>query len=358
MRERQLMKGNEIIAEASLRAGCKLFFGYPITPSTEIIEYLAKHSPAQGGTVVQAEDEIGAINMCFGAACTGQRVMTASSSPGISLKQEGISYSAACQLPIVIVNANRCGPGLGGLGATQSDYYQSTKGGGHGDYHLIVLAPSNAQELCDFTMDAFDLAEEYRNPVLLLTDGFLGQTMEPVIFPKREARVFDHDWAIGNRQEKGKRMIFEYALNNEYGETYNLALEKKYAAIAEKEQRFEEFYAEDAEYLIVSFGTTGRIAKSAVLNARAQGIKLGLIRPITLWPFPEKALARYKDTIKGVVCVELNAGQMITDVKLALNCQVPVHLFRRHGGMLPTEDEILAFVKTTFALSNQKEEAQ
>lgn len=355
MTKRVLMKGNEIIAEAALRADCKLFFGYPITPSTEIIEYLAKHSPKRGGTVLQAEDEIGAINMCFGAACTGKRVMTASSSPGISLKQEGISYIAACELPVVIVNANRCGPGLGGLGATQGDYYQSTKGGGHGDYHLITLAPSNAQELCDFTIEAFDLADQYRNPVLLLTDGFLGQTMEPVIFPECTAKTFDKDWAVGDRAGKGKRMIFRYNLANEDGEAFNLYLEDKYHKIQEELQRWEEFYADDAEYLLVSFGTTGRICKSAVLKARKMGIKLGLIRPITLWPFPEKAFAKYHNRLKGAISVELNAGQMIDDVKLALKCTTDVHLYRRHGGMLPSEDDILAFLIDKFALNTTKE---
>ncbi len=345
------MKGNEIIAEASIRAGCKLFFGYPITPSTEVVEYLSKHMPKSGGTVLQAEDEIGAINMCYGAAATGARVMTASSSPGVSLKQEGISYSAAAELPMVIVNVNRSGPGLGGLGPAQSDYFQSTKGGGHGDYRLIVLAPSKAQELYDFTMEAFDLAEKYRNPVLVLTDGFLGQTMEPVVLKERpEAQEFDKSWTVSGAKGREKRIIASYSLTNEIGEENNLHWEAKFKDMQEKEQRWEEFYTEDAEYLIVSYGTTGRISKSTVLNARKKGIKLGLIRPISLWPFPEKAFIPYKEKVKGIVTVELNTGQMIEDVKLAVECKMPVHLYRRQGGMLPTEHEILDFIEEKFSL--------
>lgn len=350
--EKVLLKGNEIIGEAAIRSGCKLFFGYPITPSTEIVEYLAKNLPPKGGTVLQAEDEIGAINMCYGAACTGTRVMTASSSPGISLKQEGISYSAAVELPMVIVNVNRCGPGLGGLGPTQSDYFQSTKGGGHGDYRLIVLAPSKAQELYDFTMEAFDIAEKYRNPVLILSDGFLGQTMEPVVLKERpKAPEVDRSWVVDGAKGREKRILASYALTNEVGEANNLHWEAKYKDIKEKEQRWEEFHTEDAEYLLVSYGTTGRICKSVVLNARKKGIKLGLIRPITLWPFPEKAFIPFKDKVKGIVSVELNTGQMIEDVKLAVECKVPVELYRRQGGMLPTEHEILDYVEDTFKLT-------
>ncbi len=346
-----LLKGNEIIGEAALRAGCKMFFGYPITPSTEIVEYLSKHLPAKGGTVLQAEDEIGAINMCYGAACTGTRVMTASSSPGISLKQEGISYSAAVELPMVIVNVNRTGPGLGGLGPSQADYFQSTKGGGHGDYRLIVLAPSKAQELYDFTMEAFDLAEKYRNPVLVLTDGFLGQTMEPVLLKDRpEVPPVDRSWIVDGAKGREKRILASYSLTNEVGEANNLLWEKKYKDIEEVEQRWEEFHTEDAEYLLVSYGTTGRICKSTVLNARKKGIKLGLIRPISLWPFPKKAFIPYKDKVKGIVSVELNTGQMIEDVKLAVECKMPVHLYRRQGGMLPTEHEILDYLEETFDL--------
>jgi 2-oxoglutarate/2-oxoacid ferredoxin oxidoreductase subunit alpha len=354
--EKVLLKGNEIIAEAAMKAGCKLFFGYPITPSTEVVEYLSVHLPKRGGTVLQAEDEIGAINMCYGAACTGARVMTASSSPGISLKQEGLSYSAAVGLPMVVVNVNRCGPGLGGLGPAQSDYFQSTKGGGHGDYRLIVLAPSKAQELYDFTMEAFDLADKYRNPVLILSDGFLGQTMEPVVLKERpESPEFDRSWVVDGCKGRKKRVLASYSLTNEIGEANNLRWEAKYKDIQEKEQRWEEFYTDDAEYLLVSYGTTGRICKSTVLNARKKGIKLGLIRPITLWPFPEKAFIPFKDKIKGILTVELNTGQMIEDVKLAVECKTPVHLFRRQGGMLPTEHEILSSFVSTFNISSAEE---
>lgn len=353
--EKVLLKGNEIIGEAAIRSGCRVFFGYPITPSTEVIEYLSKNFPKVGGTVVQAEDEIGAINMCYGAACTGTRVMTASSSPGVSLKQEGISFSAAVGLPMVIVNVNRCGPGLGGLGPAQSDYFQSTRGGGHGDYRTIVLAPSKAQELYDYTMLAFDLADKYRNPVILHTDGFLGQTMEPVVLKERpEAPAVDREWVVDGAKGRKKRILASYSLTNEIGEANNLKWEAKYKNIQEKEQMWEEFYTEDAEYLLVSYGTTGRICKSTVLNARKKGIKLGLIRPITLWPFPDNAFIPYKDKVKGVVTVELNTGQMIEDVKLAVECKMPVHLYRRQGGMLPTEHEILDYLETTFKITAEE----
>ncbi|WP_371368353.1 2-oxoglutarate oxidoreductase subunit KorA [Sporomusa rhizae] len=341
--DKKLIKGNEAIAEAAIQAGCKLFFGYPITPSTEIVEYLSKHLPKAGGTVLQGEDEIASINMCYGAACTGTRVMTASSSPGYSLKQEGLSYIAAAELPVVVVNINRSGPGLGGLGPTQSDYFQCTKGGGHGDYRLIVLAPSKGQEMYDYTMKAFDLADKYRNPVLILADGFLGQMMEPVELKGTPAAILpEKDWITDGCRGRAKRKIASYSLTNEIGELNNLYWEEKYKSIREAEQQWEEFHTEDAEYLIAAYGTCARIAKTVVNKARKQGIKLGLIRPITLWPFPEKAFLPYRNSVKGVLTVELNTGQMIEDVKLALACSVPVKLHRRLGGMLPHEDEILA----------------
>lgn len=346
-----LIKGNEAIAEAAIQAGCKLFFGYPITPSTEVVEYLSKHLPKAGGEVLQGEDEVASINMCYGAATTGTRVMTATSSPGFSLKQEGISYLAAAELPVVIVNVNRAGPGLGGLGPAQSDYFQCTKGGGHGDYRLIVLAPSKSQELYDFTMEAFELADTYRNPVLILADGFLGQMMEPVEIKERnQTELPPKDWAVGGCRGREKRKIVSYSLTNESGEANCLKWQAKYEKIQEAEQRWEEFYTEDAEYLIVGYGTCGRIGKSVVLNARKLGIKLGLIRPITLWPFPVKGFAPFKDKIKGIVTVELNAGQMIEDVKLAVECRMPVYLCNRQGGMMPSENEILAFVAKVFDL--------
>jgi 2-oxoglutarate/2-oxoacid ferredoxin oxidoreductase subunit alpha len=354
--QKVLLKGNEVIGEAAIRSGCKLFFGYPITPSTEVIEYLSANLPSHGGTVLQAEDEIGAINMCYGAACTGNRVMTASSSPGISLKQEGLSYSAAVELPMVVVNVNRCGPGLGGLGPAQSDYFQSVKGGGHGDYRLIVLAPSKAQELYDYTMEAFDLADRYRNPVMVLTDGYLGQTMEPVVLKERPpAEKYDRSWVVDGCVGREKRILASYSLTNEIGETNNLYWEAKYKEIQETEQRWEEFHTEDADYLLVSYGTTGRICKSTVLNARAKGIKLGLIRPITLWPFPANAFVPFMDQVKGIVTVELNTGQMIEDVKLSVACKMPVELYRRQGGMLPTETEILDYVEAMIDKNEARE---
>lgn len=348
---KELMKGNEAIAEAAIRAGCRLFFGYPITPSTEVVEYLAKHLPKAGGTVLQGEDEVASINMCYGAATTGARVMTASSSPGFSLKQEGLSYLAAAELPVVVVNVNRCGPGLGGLGPAQSDYFQCTKGGGHGDYRLIVLAPSKGQELYDYTMLAFDLADKYRTPVCLLTDGFLGQMMEPIELKERPATELpEKDWKTDGCRGRAKRKIASYALTNEIGEANNLHWEAKFARIREAEQRWESFYAEDAEYLLVGYGTCGRIAKSAVLKAREQGHKVGLIRPVTLWPFPQEAFVNLGG-LKGILTVELNSGQMIEDVKLAVECRVPVQLCRRQGGMLPSENEILAKLGQFFNLS-------
>jgi 2-oxoglutarate ferredoxin oxidoreductase subunit alpha len=345
-----LIKGNEAVAEASIRSGCKLFFGYPITPSTEIVEYLAKHLPKAGGTVLQGEDEVASINMCYGAATTGARVMTASSSPGFSLKQEGLSYLAAAELPVVVVNVNRTGPGLGGLGPAQSDYFQCTKGGGHGDYRLIVLAPSKGQELYDFTMQAFDLADKYRTPVLIMSDGFLGQMMEPIELKDRvEVELPVKDWVTTGCRGRAKRKIASYSLTNEIGEANNLHWQAKFDNIRETEQRWESFCAEDAEYLLVGYGTCGRIAKSVVLAAREQGLKVGLIRPITLWPFPVKAFANL-GAVKGILTVELNAGQMIEDVKLAVNCQVPVYLHNRQGGMLPSENEILNKLVKVFNL--------
>jgi 2-oxoglutarate ferredoxin oxidoreductase subunit alpha len=348
---KELMKGNEAIGEAAIRAGCKLFFGYPITPSTEIVEYLAKYLPKAGGTVLQGEDEVASINMCYGAATTGTRVMTASSSPGFSLKQEGLSYLAAAELPVVIVNVNRLGPGLGGLGPSQGDYFQCTKGGGHGDYRLIVLAPSKGQELYDYTLEAFDLADKHRTPVLILADGFLGQMMEPVeLKSAAPVQLPAKDWAVTGCRGRAKRKIASYALTNEVGEANALHWQAKFARIAECEQRWEDFYADDAEYLLVGYGTCGRIAKSAVLAARRQGFKVGLIRPITLWPFPVKAFASLGGRVKGIITVEMNTGQMIEDVKLAVNCCMPVELCNRVGGMLPSENEILRKLATVFGL--------
>lgn len=348
--KKELLKGNEAIGEAAIHAGCKLFFGYPITPSTEIIEYLSRHLPKAGGAVLQGEDEIASINMCYGAAATGARVMTASSSPGYSLKQECISFLAAAELPVVVVNINRNGPGLGGLGPNQGDYFQCTKGGGHGDYRVIVLAPSTGQEMYDYTMEAFDLADKYRTPVVILADGMLGQTMEPIELKERAMVALpEKDWATNGAVGRPKRKISMYNLTNEAGETTAIRLQEKFDNIKETEERWENYCVDDAEYLLVGYGTCGRVAKSVVQIARQQGIKLGLIRPITLWPFPEKAFANLTG-IKGILTVELNAGQMIEDVKLAVNCSVPVHLCNRQGGMLLSENAVLKKFAEVFKL--------
>lgn len=354
--DKVLIKGNEAIAEGAMHAGCKLFFGYPITPSTEIVEYLAKHFFKAGGTVLQGEDELASINMCYGAAATGTRVMTASSSPGFSLKQEGLSYLAAAGLPVVVVNVNRSGPGLGGLGACQSDYFQCTKGGGHGDYHLIVLAPSKAQEMYDYTMLAFDLADKHRTPVCILADGSIGQMMEPIELKEYVPSALPaKDWIVNGCRGRAKRKIASYTLTNEKGEEDCLHWQAKFNHIKETEQRWENFYTEDAEYLIVGYGTCGRIAKSVVLEARRQGIKLGLIRPVTLWPFPQKAFDMLKGNLKGILTLELNAGQMVEDVKLAVECKVPVFLYTRQGGMLPSENEVLKHMLAAFHLPADRE---
>ncbi|MBP2652249.1 MAG: 3-methyl-2-oxobutanoate dehydrogenase (ferredoxin) [Firmicutes bacterium] len=347
---RQLLKGNEAIAEAAIRSGCKLFFGYPITPSTEIIEYLSRNLPKAGGAVLQGEDEIASINMCYGAAATGARVMTASSSPGYSLKQEGMSYLAAAELPVVVVNINRNGPGLGGLGPSQGDYFQCTKGGGHGDYRTIVLAPSKGQEMYDYTMKAFDLADKYRTPVVILADGMLGQTMEPIEFKERPSvELPEKDWVTTGCIGRPKRKISMYNLTNEAGEEISLKLQAKFNKMKDLEQQWENYCTDDAEYLLVGYGTCGRVGKSAVQLARQQGIKLGLIRPITLWPFPEKAFISLPK-IKGILTVELNAGQMVEDVKLAVKCSIPVQSHTRVGGMLLSENSVLKKLAEVFQL--------
>jgi 2-oxoglutarate ferredoxin oxidoreductase subunit alpha len=350
MGTKKLMKGNEAIAEAAVLAGCKTYFGYPITPASEIIEYLSWRIPEEGGEFVQAESEVSAINMVFGAAATGVRTMTGTSSPGMSLKQEGISYIAANELPCVLVNVQRSGPGLGGLGPAQGDYFQAVKGGGHGDYKTIVLAPSTVQEAADLVRDAFDLADIYRNPVIVLTDGILGQMMEVVEFkPASERPLPAKDWAAtGSDDHEGKRnIVTSYYLDPEKFEQFIHHLDRKYTAIEAAEQRWEDYMVEDAEYLMVGFGTSGRVAKSTVQMARKEGIKLGLIRPISLWPFPVKAFER---NVKGYLTVELSLGQMVEDVRLTVNGRVPVEFYGRQGGLVPTPEELLEQVKIKFGL--------
>ncbi|GBF12589.1 3-methyl-2-oxobutanoate dehydrogenase subunit VorB [Tepidibacillus sp. HK-1] len=338
--KKYLMKGNEAIAEAAIQAGCRFYFGYPITPSTEIIEYMAQKMQKVGGTFLQAESEIAAIYMVFGAAGAGKRVMTASSSIGISLKQEGISFLAANELPAVIVNIMRTGPGLGGLGPSQADYFQAVKGGGHGDYRLIVLAPSSVQEMADLIMDGFDLADLHRNPVMILADGILGQMMEPVVFHNRKPIEVDKSWATTGAKDRPRNMITSYNLQNEAGEAKALYLENKYKGIKEREQRWEVYRMEDAEYVFVAYGTSARIVKGVVDTLREEDHKVGLIRPITLWPFPEKAFTPIIQKVKGYMVVEMSAGQMVEDVKLNVNGAAPVAFYSRQGGITPQHDEM------------------
>ena len=347
MANKVLMKGNEAIAEAAIRAGCRHYFGYPITPQTELAAYMAKRMPKIGGTFLQAESEIAAINMVYGVAGTGRRVMTSSSSPGVSLKQEGISYIAGSDLPCLIVNVQRGGPGLGGIQPSQSDYFQATKGGGHGDYHLIVLAPSSVQEMADMTSLAFDLADKYLMPAMLLADGTVGQMMEPVVLPEeRPVEFTEKEWAVtGTKTARPHHIVNSLYLVPEELEKKNFARYERYAEVEKNEVRYESFMMEDAEYCVVAFGIAARVSKNAVAAARAEGVKVGLIRPITLWPFPKKALAEAADKVKGFLSVELSMGQMIEDVKLAIECRRPVELCRRAGGMIPSPDEVLEGIK-------------
>lgn len=342
-----LMKGNEAIAEAAIKAGCLHYFGYPITPQTEIAEYMAKRMPKVGGLCLQAESEVAAINMIYGAAASGTRCMTSSSSPGISLKSEGISYIVGCDLPCVILNVQRGGPGLGGIQPSQADYYQATKALGHGDMHLFVLAPSSVQEMAELTCEAFDIADTYRVPVLILADGALGQMMEPVDFdliPKRE--VPEKDWAAcGHGGKRKKNILTSLFLNPEELENSVLARYEKYKKIDENEVRCEQFMTDDAEIVVVAYGITSRICKSAVTAARAKGIKAGLLRPITLSPFPNKELAALAKTADKFLTVELNMGQMITDVKLAIECSRPVEFCGRTGGSLVSVEDVLAKIE-------------
>ena len=339
-----LVKGNEALAEAAIRSGCRLFFGYPITPQTEVSAYMAKKMPKIGGTFLQAESEVAAINMVYGAGGAGKRVMTSSSSPGISLKQEGISYIAGADVPCVVVNIVRGGPGLGGIQPAQSDYFQAVKGGGHGDYHLIVLAPSSIQEMVDLTSDAFNLADEYRMPVMIMGDGMLGQMMEPVEFPEEDENAVyaEKDWAACCTKMKRKHNIINslYITANDLEDTI-IERQKRYDIIEKNEVRYEEEGTSDADIVLVAYGTTARIAKTAMAKARAKGIKVGLIRPITLWPFPKDVFERVADGKKKFLSVEMSMGQMVEDVKLAVNGKGEVHFFGRTGGIVPTPNEIL-----------------
>ena len=341
MSEKVLMKGNEAIGEAAVIAGCRYYFGYPITPQSELIEYMAKRLPQVEGVFLQAESEVAAINMVYGAAGAGARVMTSSSSPGVSLKQEGISYIAAGELPCVIVNIMRGGPGLGGIQPGQADYFQATKGGGHGDYHCIVVAPNSVQEMAELTVLAFNLADQYRNPVMILGDGALGQMMEPVDFHDLSVIPVEKPWATTGMGERDKPNIIDtLRLNPETLEAVNDALQKKYALLQEQEVRWEETFTEDAELVLVAYGISSRVAYSAMEMARAQGYKVGLFRPITLWPFPKAALLKAVDKAAAVLTIELSAGQMVEDVSLAIRCSRPVHFYGRTGGMMMSPQDV------------------
>lgn len=345
--DKVLMKGNEAIAEAAIRANCKHFFGYPITPQTEISAYMAKKMPKIGGTFMQAESEVAAINMVYGAAGAGVRVMTSSSSPGISLKAEGISYIAGADLPCVIINIVRGGPGLGGIQPAQSDYFQATKGGGHGDYRLIVLAPSSIQEIVDCTTDAFDLADKYRMPVMILGDGMIGQMMEPISFPEAvETKETKKDWATtGTQMKRKKNIINSLYIDPKTLEDIVIERYKKYDEIEKAEVKFETENIEDADIVLVAYGTTARIATAAMRMAREEGIKVGLIRPITLWPFPKDIIAETAKKCKCMISVEMSMGQMIEDIKIAANGACPVEFYGRTGGMVPTPVEIFNKIK-------------
>lgn len=351
-KELRLMKGNEAVAEAAIRAGVDGYFGYPITPQTEIIEYLMEANPAEttGMIVLQAESEVAAINMVYGGAGCGKKVMTSSSSPGISLKQEGISYIAGAELPCLIVNVVRGGPGLGTIQPAQSDYFQSTKGGGHGDYHLIVLAPASVQEMADFVELSFELAFKYRNPVMMLSDGAIGQMMEKVYLKPHKARVKTAPgWATtGKPTTRERNIITSLDLDSNRQELFNIKLIAKYDEIREKEVRFEEFQCEDAEYLLVAYGTSARVCQKSVQLAREQGIKAGLLRPITLFPFPTKRINELAGKVKGMLSVEMSAGQMVEDVLLSVNGKVPVYHFGRMGGIVTTPEEVVESLKSKF----------
>lgn len=348
MGERTLMKGNEAIGEAAITAGCRFYFGYPITPQSELTEYMAKRMPKENGVFLQAESEVAAINMVYGAAGVGARVMTSSSSPGMSLKQEGISYLAGAQLPCVIVNIQRGGPGLGSIQPGQADYFQATKGGGHGDYRLIVLAPNSVQELADDTIRAFDLADKYRVPVLILGDGALGQMMEPVEFTPSQTKSIEKPWAANGMHGRSKpNVINSLFLKADELEAHNKELQKVYAAISENEVKWEELNTDDAELVLVAYGITSRICQTAMTMARAKGMKVGLLRPITLWPFPSAPLARIAKTASRFLTVEMSAGQMVEDVRLAVNGAKPVEFYGRTGGMIPSPQEIFEVIVRT-----------
>jgi 2-oxoglutarate/2-oxoacid ferredoxin oxidoreductase subunit alpha len=336
-----LMAGNHIIGEAAIRCGCRFYAGYPITPQNELTEYMAEHvRNAEGGVFIQSESEVAAINMIAGASAAGLRVMTSSSSPGISLKQEGISSMAACELPGVIVNIMRGGPGLGNIRPAQGDYFQATKGGGHGDYRTIVLAPGSGQELADLTMDGFDLSDKYRNPVMILADGMMGQMMEPVIFKKTKPRVYSEKFMLRGAGTGKSKFIHGLILDPIDMEEHNWKLARKYQVIFKKEPLYEEHKIDDAQLVIVAYGTAARIAKGAIKRLRGQGMNVGLFRPITLWPFPELQLRSLSSRIKKYLVFEMSTGQMLEDVRLSLQGYADIEFHGRPGGAVPTPAEL------------------
>jgi 2-oxoglutarate ferredoxin oxidoreductase subunit alpha len=350
----RLMKGNEALAEAAILAGCDGYFGYPITPQSEIMEYLMFVRPEgrTGMVVLQAESEIASINMVYGGAGAGKRVMTTSSSPGISLMQEGISYMAGAELPCLIANVVRGGPGLGTIQPSQSDYFQTVKGGGHGDYRIIALAPSSVQEMADFVPLGFDLAFKYRTPVMILSDGAIGQMMEKVVFPEQRPRWTEAEiremspWAtVGRTQDRHSNIITSLDLDPAAQERHNEHLQRKYREIENNEVRYEEIKCDDAEVILVAYGTSSRVCQKSVDLARAEGIKVGLLRPITLFPYPKKAIQKHADKVKGFLSVEMSAGQMVEDIRLAVEGKVKVEHYGRMGGIVPSPEEIVEVIK-------------
>lgn len=340
MTRKILMCGNEACGEGAILAGCKFYAGYPITPQNELTAYMAKRMYETGGVFIQAESELAAINMVFGAAAAGARAMTSSSSPGISLKQEGISYLAACELPCVIVNIQRGGPGLGNIAPSQADYFQSVKGGGHGDYRLIVMAPASVQELLDHTYLAFELADKYRNPVLILGDGLLGQMMEPITIKLDPPNIPEKPWALTGCKGRSPNLIRSLLLSDNALEDHNKKLQAKFNVIKNTETRSENIHSTDSDIVIVAYGSVARIAKSAMEMARAKGLRVGLIRPITLWPFPDKAIEAATVKAKKILVVEMSSGQMVEDVMLAANGRTDVSFYGRMGGGIPSDIEI------------------
>ena len=346
MAERVLMKGNEAIAEAAIQAGCRHYFGYPITPQTEVAAYMAKKMPKIGGVFLQAESEVASINMVYGAAAAGARVMTSSSSPGISLMGEGLSYIAGSDVPAFVVNVQRGGPGLGGIQPSQSDYFQATRGGGHGDYHMIVLAPASVQEMASLTVKGFNLADKYSMIAMILADGTIGQMMEPISFEDVEVEHYEKPWALTGTECKRKHNIVNSLyLQPDVLEKKNFERYEKYKVVEASEALHESYLMDDADVCVVAFGIAARVAKNAVVAARGEGIKAGMIRPITLWPFPKQALSQAADRVKSFLSVELSMGQMVEDIQLATGCRRPVSLCNRVGGMIPSPDQVLESIR-------------